>query len=83
MVLVLTGISLGCSLWSLVDVLTDLKYPCAESGDNMVKAAQVLDYVRIATGFVLTVVVTYGHAYHKKWSKSLQEAYNSIVQIDH
>ena len=79
-ILVLTGISFGCAWWSLVEVLSDLKYPCAEnSEDDMVKAAQVLDYVRIVTGFILLVVVTYGHAFHKEWSEGLRTAYNTVA----
>lgn len=65
-ILAATGLGLAGSIVALVEALSTLKYPCANIDDSMVDAAVALDYARAVSGFLLTMVVMYGHANQKR-----------------
>lgn len=73
----LTGVGLANSIVALVEVLSSVKYVCVDSDDDMVTAAQVLDWSRAISGFLLCVVVGYG--YSKRGHMAAKDMYYNNV----
>ena len=76
-ILGLTGVGLANSIVALVEVLSSVKYVCVDSDDDMVTAAQVLDWSRAVFGFLLCVIVGYG--YSKRHHMTAKDMYYNNV----
>ena len=55
-ILGLSGVGLATSLVAAAETLSNIKYVCVGSTDDMVEALQVLDGVRALSGFFVCAV---------------------------
>jgi hypothetical protein len=75
----LTGVGLANSIVALVEVLSSVKYVCVDTDDDMVTAAQVLDWARAVSGFLLCVIVGYGYSRKGVLVKGAKDIYYTNV----
>lgn len=77
-VLGLSGIGLACSAVAAVECITDVKYACTDTTDDMVSALRVLDVVRAVCGVLLCAVVAWGHS-NQRMDKNAYKVYWSNI----
>lgn len=77
-ILGLSGVGLATSLVAAAETLSNIKYICVGSTDDMVEALQVLDGVRALSGFFVCAVCAWGYM-HKRMSVDNLRLYQGNV----